>query len=159
MAERKPRRSKRLQQGIALRSRLFGSKYVDAFLASSNVLDREVQTLVTEFGYGTIWSRPGLAPATRSMLTLALLAALDCPEQLRAHITGARNLGVTRREMIEIFLHVMLYCGAPAALNAVKVAMGAFRDWDAKAAAAPARPSAARGRKRSRTAAKKRRRE
>src|SRR5688572_24038412 len=131
---RKPARSKNLERGIALRSRLFGRKYVESFLASGHVFDREVHTLVTEIGYGMIWSRRGLPPATRSMLTLALLAASNRPEELRAHITGARNLGVTRREMIEIFIHVMLYNGAPAALSAVKIAMDAFRDWDATVA-------------------------
>jgi 4-carboxymuconolactone decarboxylase len=136
---RKPARSKNLEQGIALRTRLFGPKYVNAFLASDNVLDREVQTLVTEFGYGMVWSRRGLPPATRSMLTLALLAASNRPEQLRAHLTGARNLGVTRREMIEVFIHVMLYCGAPAALTAVKIAMEAFASWDQRAKRAPAK--------------------
>ena len=136
---RKPARSKNLEQGIALRTKLFGPKYVDAFLASGNVLDREVQTLVTEIGYGMIWSRRGLPPATRSMLTLALLAASNRPEQLRAHLTGARNLGVTRREMIEVFIHVMLYCGAPAALTAVKIAMEAFRSWDERSKTAPSK--------------------
>jgi 4-carboxymuconolactone decarboxylase len=134
MAEsRKPQRSANLERGIALRKKLFGGRYVDEFLASRNVLDREVQTLVTEFGYGMVWSRRGLTPATRSMLTLALLAAANRPDQLRPHITGARNLGVTRREMIEVFIHVMLYCGAPAGLSAVKIAMEAFQSWDDRA--------------------------
>ena len=145
-------RSQALERGIALRGRLFGRKYVDAYLKSANPLDREVHTLVTEFAYGTIWSRRGLPPATRSMLTLALLAASNRPDQLRPHLTGARNLGVTRREMIEIFLHVMLYCGAPAALSAVKIAMEAFGEWDAKAKAGTSAraPKRAAGRKRTR---------
>ena len=115
---------------------------MESSLSAGDPLDREVQALVTEYGYGAVWSRPGLPVKTRSMLTLGLLAALNRPEQLRGHLTGARNLGVTRREMIEIFIHVMLYCGAPAALSAVKIAMDAFRDWDEEAKLAAAPPAA-----------------
>lgn len=121
---------------------------MESSLSGGDSLDREVQALVTEYGYGAVWSRRGLPSATRSMLTLALLAALNRPEQLRGHLNGARNLGVTRREMIEIFIHVMLYCGAPAALSAVKIAMDAFSDWDEEAKSAAAPPAAPRRRAR-----------
>src|SRR5688500_8492252 len=123
-------RSKRLKQGVMLRSRLFGEQYAESSLTSGDPLNREVQDLITEFGYGAVWARPGLPVALRSMLTLALLAALNRPEQLKGHLDGARNVGVTRRQIVEIFIHVILYAGAPAGLGAVKVAMEAFREWD-----------------------------
>ena len=128
-------RSKQLEKGVRRRSRLFGRKYAESSLASGSALNREVQDLITEYGYGAVWSRPGLPLAARSMLTLGLLAALNRPDQLRAHLRGARNVGVTRRTIVEVFIHVILYCGAPAGLSAVKIAMEVFREWDEEAQA------------------------
>lgn len=126
-------RSKRLEKGVRWRSRLFGKEYAESALASGNALNREVQDFITEYGYGAVWSRPGLPIRVRSMLTLGLLATLNRPDQLEAHLRGARNVGVSRRAIVEVFIHVILYCGAPAGLSAVKVAMEAFREWDEEA--------------------------
>lgn len=133
----------RLETGIRLRSRLFGRQYAESSLAGGNTLNREVQELITEYGYGAVWSRRGLPLATRSMLTLGLLATLNRPDQLKAHLRGALNVGVTRREIVEIFIHVILYCGAPAGLSAVKVAMEVFREEDVEAGSGTGRPATA----------------
>lgn len=135
-------RSKRLEKGVRWRSRLFGKEYTESALARGNALNREVQDFITEYGYGAVWSRPGLPIRLRSMLTLGLLATLNRPDQLKAHMRGARNVGVTRRAIVEVFIHVILYCGAPAGLSAVKVAMESFREWDEEAETGP-RPKAA----------------
>jgi 4-carboxymuconolactone decarboxylase len=145
---RKPR--SRLATGVRLRSRLFGGDYVQSAFAGG-ALNREVQDLITEFGYGSVWSRPGLPIALRSMLTLGLLAALNRPDQLKAHLRGALNVGVTRREIVEVFIHVILYCGAPAGLSAVKTAMETFHEWDAESKVGAKPRAAAQKTSRSRT--------
>lgn len=140
----------RLAAGIRLRSRLFGRQYAESSLKGGNALNREVQELITEYGYGAVWSRRGLPMATRSMLTLGLLATLNRPDQLAAHLRGALNVGVTRRAIVEVFIHVILYCGAPAGLSAVKVAMEVFREDDAQTKSGTRRPATAPKKTRSR---------
>ena len=142
-------RSKRLELGVRWRSRLFGKEYAESALAGGNPLNREVQDLITEYGYGAVWSRPGLPIQVRSMLTLGLLATLNRPDQLRAHLQGALNLGVTRRAIVEVFIHVILYCGAPAGLSAVKIAMEVFRECDDAAGSPRRRKTAPQNRSRS----------
>ena len=119
-------------KGLKLRSRIMGEAYTKAAFVSPNPNDRAVQELVTEYGYGAVWSRPGLPLQFRSMLTVALLASLNRPDELRQHIRGALNIGVTRDQIFEVLLHVMPYCGAPASLGGLKIAKEAFADYDAQ---------------------------
>lgn len=82
---------------------------------------------VTEFAYGDIYARPGLGLREREIVTIAALAALGtAPSQLRSHLTGALNAGVTREEIVEILLQIAIYAGFPAALNALAVAREVF---------------------------------
>ena len=77
---------------------------------------------VQQSAFGDVWSRPGLPVRDRSMITVALLAALGQPEELRSHIAGALNVGITREEIVEILTHVSIYAGVPAAGSAMRVA-------------------------------------
>ena len=77
---------------------------------------------VLQNAFGEIWTRPGLATRDRSMITVALLAALGQPDELRSHVAGALNVGVTRDEIVEILMHVSIYAGVPAAGSAMRVA-------------------------------------
>jgi len=77
---------------------------------------------VLQNAFGEIWTRPGLATRDRSMITVALLAALGQPDELRSHLAGALNVGVTRDEIVEILMHVSIYAGVPAAGSAMRVA-------------------------------------
>ena len=119
--------------GMKVRRQVLGDAYVDASLAKADTFTEDLQQFVTEHAWGAIWTRPGLDLKTRSFLNLSMLAALNRSAELKLHIRGALNNGVTRDEMKEVFLQVAAYCGAPAALDAFKAAKEVFAE-DNKAA-------------------------
>ena len=123
--------------GLAVRRKVLGDKYVDESLAQADDFTAPLQQYLTEHAWGAVWVREGLSLKTRSMLNLAILTAINRPGELRLHITGAINNGVTKEEMREIFLHCGAYCGAPAALDAFKVAKQVFAERDAAAGKKP----------------------
>jgi 4-carboxymuconolactone decarboxylase len=90
-----------------------------------------LQQFLTEHAWGAVWVREGLSLKTRSMLNLAMLTALNRPNELKLHIRGAINNGVTQEEMREIFLQAAVYCGAPAGLDSFKVAQVVFKEMAA----------------------------
>ena len=108
--------------GDKTRRAVLGDRHVDASLANANEFTRPVQELVTEYGWGAIWSRPGLPRKTRSMLNLAMLTALNRPHELRVHLRGALTNGVTEDEIREVLLQTAVYCGMPAALDSFRIA-------------------------------------
>lgn len=112
----------RYENGLAMRRRVLGAEYVDRALATTDEGARAVQTLVTEFAWGGIWSRPGLDLRTRSLITLAMLCAIDNPGELRLHVGAAIRNGCTPDEIRETLLHSMIYLGVPAALAALAIA-------------------------------------
>ena len=116
------------RKGLAMRRKVLGDKYVDESLANADDFTRPLQEYLTEHAWGAVWCREGLTPKTRSMLNLAILTAINRPGELKLHIRGAINNGVTKEEMREIFLHCGAYCGAPAALDAFKVAKQVFAE-------------------------------
>ena len=85
-------------------------------MAAADENNRPLQELITQYCWGEIWSRPGLDRKTRSTINLAMLAALNRPHELKIHIRGALNNGVTRDELREVFLQIAIYCGVPAGL-------------------------------------------
>ena len=119
-------------QGLQMRRKVLGAEYVDKSFATADDFNRPFQEFLTEYCWGAIWTRPGLPPKTRSMLLLAMLPALNRAHELKLHIMGALNNGVTRDEMREIFMQVAAYCGAPAGVEAFKVAREVFAEIDAK---------------------------
>ncbi|MFO1190304.1 MAG: carboxymuconolactone decarboxylase family protein [Alphaproteobacteria bacterium] len=114
----------RHKAGLAIRRKVLGSRHVDSALALAKAepFIADVQRFITETVWGSIWTRPGLDRRTRSMINLAVLAALNRPNQLDINLRGALNNGVTPAEIKEVFLQVAGYCGAPAALDAYAVA-------------------------------------
>jgi 4-carboxymuconolactone decarboxylase len=116
------------EKGLAIRNRVMGKAYTDAAFASPNPLEQDVQRLLTEFGYGAVWARPGLEIKTRSLITVALLAALNRPEELRHHVRGALNLGLTETEILEALIQVLPYAGAPAMQGGLRVAKAAIQE-------------------------------
>ncbi len=108
--------------GDRTRRAVLGDRHVDASMANANEFTRPVQELVTEYGWGAIWSRPGLPRKTRSMLNLAMLTALNRPHELRVHLRGALTNGVTEDEIREVLLQTAVYCGMPAALDSFRIA-------------------------------------
>ena len=101
-----------------------------ALAANADDFGRPVQDYVIEHGWGAIWGREGLSRKTRSMLNLAMLAILNRPHELRGHIRGAINNGVTKDEIREIFMHVGIYAGAPAMLDSVRIAKDTFAEME-----------------------------
>jgi 4-carboxymuconolactone decarboxylase len=109
-------------KGREIRTRVMGKSYTDAALASPDPFDQDVQRILTELGYGAVWARPGLPLQTRSLITIALLATLNRPEELRQHIRGALRLGLSKTEVFEALLQVLPYAGAPAMQGGLRVA-------------------------------------
>jgi 4-carboxymuconolactone decarboxylase len=120
--------------GLAVRREVLGREYVDRSLANATDFTRPMQELVTEYCWGAVWTRDGLARRDRSLLNLAMMTALNRPHELALHVRGALNNGLTRQEIQEVFLQAAIYCGVPAALESFKVAEAVFTEVDAAAA-------------------------
>ncbi len=110
------------QRGRAVRREVLGEQHVARSEAAATSLTREFQDLLTRFAWGEIWTRPGLDRRTRSLITVAMLVALNRPEELELHLRGARNNGVSVDELKEVLLQSAVYCGVPAANTAFRVA-------------------------------------
>jgi 4-carboxymuconolactone decarboxylase len=119
-------------KGLAVRRAVLGDEYVDAALKSVDDFNQPLQDLLNEYCWGAVWGREGLPRKTRSMLNLAMISVLNRPHELRAHIRGALRNGVTRAEISEIFLQVMIYGGAPAGVDSFRTAREVFAELDKK---------------------------
>jgi 4-carboxymuconolactone decarboxylase len=109
-------------RGLALRREVLGPEYVDASMASANAFMLAFQHITTEWCWGYAWTRPGLDRKTRSLLNLAMLTALNRAAEIKLHVRGAINNGVSVDEIKETLLHATVYCGIPAGLDAFKAA-------------------------------------
>lgn len=121
------------EKGLEIRREVLGDRYVERSVAAATDMTAPLQKLITEWCWGSVWGRSGLDRRARSILNLGMLAALNRPHELRVHIRGALNNGVTREEIREVVLQVAIYCGAPAALDAQRVAVEVFGEIDAEA--------------------------
>ncbi len=110
------------ERGLAIRREVLGADYVDRSLASANSFMMAFQRIATEWCWGYAWSRPGLDRRSRSMINLAMLTALNRPAEIKLHVKGAVNNGLTADEILEILFQATVYCGIPAGLDAFKVA-------------------------------------
>ncbi len=120
----------RYEQGMKVRRAVLGDAHVDASLKSPNEFNEAFQDLTTRYAWGEIWTRPGLPRQTRSMLTLAMMVALNRPDELRMHLRAALNNGVTREEIQEVLLQTAIYCGMPAANSAFHLAQEVFEQQE-----------------------------
>ena len=120
----------RYEQGMKVRRAVLGDAHVDTSLKNRTEFDEALQDLITRYAWGEIWSRPGLPRQTRSMLTVAMMVALNRPEELRLHLRAALNNGVTREEIREVLLQTAIYCGVPAANSAFHLAQEVFARQD-----------------------------
>jgi len=111
---------------MAVRRAVLGDAHVDRATSARTPFSGEFDDFITRYAWGEIWTRPGLARHTRSLITLAMLVALDRPEELQMHIRGALNNGVTPDEIKELLLHAAIYCGVPRAHAALKMAEAAL---------------------------------
>lgn len=119
------------QQGMEVRRAVLGDKHVDRTLSQLTPLNEEFQNFITRYAWGDIWTRPGLERHTRSMITIAMLIALNREAELKMHLRAAFNNGVTRDELKELIMHSALYCGLPAANATMHLAQQVFDELDA----------------------------
>jgi len=123
--------SDRHAQGMATRRRVLGDAHVDRAEAQKTDFDLPFQDLITEAAWGHVWSRDRITPRERSMLTIALLAALGNFEEVAMHIRATANTGATREDVMEALLHVAIYAGVPRANHAIKIAKDTFAEMEA----------------------------
>ena len=122
----------RFETGLEIRKSVLGKEFVEKSFAAADDFNREQQELVTEYCWGAVWGRPGLEKKTRSLLNLAMLSALNRPHELKMHVGGALKNGVTREEIKEVFMQVMIYAGVPACVDSFRIAREVFAEIDAQ---------------------------
>lgn len=110
------------QKGLATRRAVLGDEYVQGALNRATPFTAPLQELVTHHAWGNTWQRGGIDLKTRSIVTVSMLVALGRMHELKVHVRGALNNGVTPAELQEIFLHASVYCGFPAAVDAFRTA-------------------------------------
>ena len=116
----------RYETGMKVRRAVLGDAHVDRTLTRRNDFNSEFQELITRYAWGEIWTRPGLPRHTRSLLTVAMMVALNRADEFRLHVRAAFNNGVTRDEIREVLLQAAIYCGVPAANTAFHLAEEVF---------------------------------
>ncbi|MFO1115565.1 MAG: carboxymuconolactone decarboxylase family protein [Beijerinckiaceae bacterium] len=114
--------SELFEKGLKARREVLGSEYVDGSLAKADDFMMAFQRMTTEMAWGYAWTRPGLDRRSRSLMNLAMLTALGKPAELKLHVKGALNNGLTPDEIKEALIHAAVYCGIPAGLEAFKAA-------------------------------------
>jgi 4-carboxymuconolactone decarboxylase len=118
----------RFEAGLLVRRGVLGDAHFDRALAAATAFDADFQRFITEGAWGSVWSRPGLDKRTRSMLVIALMAALGHEEELAMHVRATRNTGATAEDVREVLLMVAVYAGVPAANAAIKVAKRVYAE-------------------------------
>ena len=123
--------SERFEQGMAVRRSVLGNAHVDRAEAAKTLFDEPFQTMITEGAWGTVWSRDDLSHRDRSLITLALLAALGHWDEVAMHVRATANTGATPEEVREAMLHVATYAGVPAANHALKIIKQTYAEMEA----------------------------
>ncbi len=118
------------EKGLKTRREVLGAEYVDQAIRNADDFNLPLQELVTEYCWNEIWNRPGLDRKTRSIVNLAMLTALNRPHELKLHVKGAMNNGLSKDEIAEIFLQSAIYCGVPAAIDSFRTAKDVFKEMD-----------------------------
>jgi 4-carboxymuconolactone decarboxylase len=111
----------RYEEGLRVRSEVLGAAHVQRSLESASEFSRPIQELVTEYCWGAVWARPGLARRDRSLINLGMLTALGRSHELAVHVSGAVANGCTKREIQDALLQAAIYCGVPAGMEAFRV--------------------------------------
>ncbi|WP_158971794.1 4-carboxymuconolactone decarboxylase [Chachezhania sediminis] len=117
-------------RGMKTRRSVLGDAHVDRAEAAKTPFDTPFQTLITEGAWGTVWSSDAITRRERSMLTLALLAAMGNFDEIPMHIRATANTGATKEDVMEVFQHVAIYCGVPKANHAIKLAKAAYAEME-----------------------------
>ncbi|MDQ0473922.1 4-carboxymuconolactone decarboxylase [Labrys wisconsinensis] len=123
--------NERYRTGMATRRSVLGDAHVDRAGAAITDFDADFQAFITETAWGSVWSRPGFTLRERSIVTIALLAALGHDEEVAMHVRATRNTGATPDDIKEAMLHVAIYAGVPAANHAIKLIKAAYAEMAA----------------------------
>lgn len=116
------------QRGVTIRSEIMDANTAGTAFDSSDDFIRPFQRLVGTYCWGEVWDRPGIDRKTRSLLTIAMMAALNRPNELRLHLKGAANNGCSAVEIRETMLQVAIYCGVPAANEGLRIAREVLKE-------------------------------
>jgi 4-carboxymuconolactone decarboxylase len=120
--------SEKFKSGLKTRKAVLGDDYVNRSIESADEFTWPLQKLATEYCWDEIWNRPGLDRRSRSILNLGMISALNRPHELKLHIRGAITNGITKAELMEIFLQVAIYCGLPASIDSFRTAKEVFKE-------------------------------
>jgi 4-carboxymuconolactone decarboxylase len=118
----------RFADGLKTRREVLGAEYVDKAMTGTDDFNAPFVDLLNTYCWNDVWNRPGLPRKTRSMLNLAMLSALGRTHELKLHLNGALNNGLTKEEIREVFLQVAVYCGVPAAVESFRSAKEVFKE-------------------------------
>jgi len=124
-------RSAKYEKGLSVRREVLGDEYVDKAINAATDFTKPLQDLVTENCWGEIWTRDTISKKTRSLVTIATLAALKAPAEIKLHVHGALRNGCTVEEIQEVLLQATVYCGVPAGIDAFRAAKEVIEDWEA----------------------------
>lgn len=116
------------EKGLKVRREVLGTEYVDNSIKNADEFNLPMQELVTRYCWGEIWNRPAFDRKTRSIINLAMLTALNRPHEVKLHIRGAINNGLSKEEISEVFLQAAIYCGVPAAIDSFRIAREVFEE-------------------------------
>ena len=125
------RHNERYEAGMAVRRQVLGDAHVDRASAQMTEFDADFQSFITEGAWGSVWTRPEFTKRERSIVTIALLAALGHYEELAMHVRATRNTGATKEDIREALMHVAVYAGVPAANHAFKIVKKALAEMEA----------------------------
>ncbi|WP_084645271.1 carboxymuconolactone decarboxylase family protein [Oceanobacter kriegii] len=129
--------------GLQTRRDVLGDEYVDNSINNNrDEFAWPMQELVTEYCWGDVWNRDGLSRQQRSMINLAMLTALNRPHEIKVHVRGAINNGLSKEEIREIFLQTAIYCGVPAAIDSFRIAKSVFAEMEAENGTSDSKPVA-----------------
>lgn len=120
------------EQGLKVRREVMGDAFVDRAMGNATEFTEPLQAFVNANAWGGVWTRDGLPRKTRSLITLAALTALKCPQEIKGHVRGALNNGCSIEEIRETLLHCAVYAGAPAAIDAFRAAQEVIDAWQAE---------------------------
>jgi len=116
------------EKGLKTRREVLGAEYVDKSIQNADSFNMPMQELVTEYCWNEIWNRPGLDRRTRSIINLSMITALNRPHELKLHVRGAINNGLSKEDIQEIFLQAAIYCGVPAGIDSFRCAKEVFTE-------------------------------
>jgi 3-oxoadipate enol-lactonase/4-carboxymuconolactone decarboxylase len=120
--------AERLEAGLKVRREVLGAAHVQRSMDNRTPLNSEFQELISRYAWGEIWTRDGLARDTRSLITIAMMVALNRSDELKLHLRAAANNGVSEDQIKEVLLQTMIYCGVPAANHAFHLAAEVFAE-------------------------------